>query len=222
MGGIYILCEWTMRFSVINVLWLIFNLPIVYILISILFAEQTSNVYVLLPFLIVFMPLLFYPATTAMFASVRDWVLNKDSNGLIINYLRYYKENYKNSFIAGIILTGLWLIWAVDYYYFSRENIVLMFAFIIMGTILFVCTMNFFSITAHFQMKLTAILKNSLLITIGSPLLSFSILLSSGIILLMSFRTFPYFIPFFTWSLLAFLSFSAFYRLYSKLIRIEK
>ncbi|MFC4023913.1 YesL family protein [Oceanobacillus longus] len=217
MSGLYVLSEWMMRFSVINVLWLFFNLPIVFIVVSIMFVERISNIFLLLPPLIVFMPLLFFPATTAMFASVRDWIMDKDDKGLIKSYWRYYKENYKKSLFGGMILTVLWFVWGVDYYYFSQENIILMFSFVIMGALLYVYTMNFFSVTVHYEMRLGAILKNSLLITLGSPILFFTVLLMNGIILLTSFNTVQFLIPFFTWSLLAFVSFSAFYRLYIKI-----
>lgn len=206
-----------MRFSVINLIWLLFNLPIIFIVVSMLFADQLNNLYLLLVPLIIFLPVLLFPATAAMFASVRDWVMGKENRGLIKTYWNYYRDNYKQSLLGGIILTSVWVIWGLDYYYFSQENIILMFTFVILGLILFIYTMNFFSIIAHYNIGIGTMLKNTLLITIGSPLLSLSILISSGIILILSSRLW-FLMPFFTWSILAFISFSAFYRLYIKLI----
>ncbi|WP_249870287.1 YesL family protein [Oceanobacillus saliphilus] len=221
IGGLYVLSEWIMRFSVINLLWIFFNLPIVFIVVSILFAEQMSNVSILLPLLLVITPFLFFPATAAIFATVRDWIIDndKENDGLIRSYWRYYKENYRKSLLGGTFLTILWLIWGVDYYYFSQVSIILMFAFVIMGAVLFVYTINFFSVAVHYNMKLGSILKNTLYVTIGSPLLFFTILLGNGLLLIMSFNTIHFLLPFFTWSLLAFISFSAFYRLYLSLTR---
>lgn len=206
-----------MRFSVINLIWLLFNLPIIFIVVSMLFADQLNNLYLLLVLLIIFLPVLLFPATAAMFASVRDWVMGKENRGLIKSYWNYYRDNYKQSLLGGIILTSVWVIWGLDYYYFSQENIILMFTFVILGVILFIYTMNFFSIIAHYNIGLGTMLKNTLLITIGSPLLSLSIFVSSGIILILSSRLW-FLMPFFTWSILAFISFSVFYRLYIKLI----
>ncbi len=206
-----------MRFLVINLIWLLFNLPIIFIVVSMIFADQLNILYLLLVPLVILLPILLFPATAAMFASVRDWVMGKENRGLFKSYWNYYRVNYKQSLLGGIILTTIWAIWGLDYYYFSQENIILMFAFVILGVILFSYTINFFSIIAHYDMGLGTMLKNTLLITIGSPLLSFSILISSGLILIISSKVW-FLMPFFTWSILAFISFSAFYRLYIKLI----
>jgi uncharacterized membrane protein YesL len=216
MGGLYRICEWIMRFSVINLLWFAFNIPIAYIVLNIFFINEIENMVLFLIPLTILLPVLFFPATTAMFASARDWVM-KEENTSIREYWKYYKENYQKSLFGGLILTGIWAIWAVDYYYFSRENIIIMFAFLIMGIILFVFTINFFSVISHYHLKLLAALKNTLIITIGSPVLFFTILISSGIILYMTLNVFPLLFPFFTGSLVAYLSFSAFYRFYLKL-----
>ncbi|WP_044476728.1 YesL family protein [Oceanobacillus massiliensis] len=216
INGMYMVSEWVMRFSVINLLWLFFNLPILFIAASMFFADQLSYLYILLPLFILLLPVLFFPATAAMFASVRDWVMAKEKTGLIISYWTYYRENYKKGLLGGLFLTAVWGVWAVDYYYFSEKNIILMFAFVIIGVVLFVYTINFFSVIAHYNMSLRAILKNTLLITIGSPLLFITVMIGSGIIFLMSSRVW-FLMPFFSWSILAFISFSAFYRLYLKL-----
>ncbi|WP_245843936.1 YesL family protein [Oceanobacillus rekensis] len=216
-NGLYMISEWVMRFLVINLIWLLFNLPIIFIVVSMIFADQLNILYLLLVPLVILLPILLFPATAAMFASVRDWVMGKENRGLFKSYWNYYRVNYKQSLLGGIILTTIWAIWGLDYYYFSQENIILMFAFVILGVILFSYTINFFSIIAHYDMGLGTMLKNTLLITIGSPLLSFSILISSGLILIISSKVW-FLMPFFTWSILAFISFSAFYRLYIKLI----
>jgi uncharacterized membrane protein YesL len=212
-GGFYRICEWIMRFTVINLLWIVFNIPIVFILINILVVEQTGVLVFLLVPLIILLPLLFFPATSAMFASARDWVI-KDEGTSIRQYWKYYKENYKKSLLGGVVLTGVWTIWAVDYYYFSKENIIFMGIFLIMGMVLFIFSINFFSVISHYHLKLLPALKNALVITVGSPKLFLTILIGSSIILFFSLHEFRLLLPFFTGSLIAYLSFSAFYRFY--------
>lgn len=216
MGGLYRLCEWIMRFAVINILWLVFNLPIVFILLNLLFVEHTGVMILLFFPLILLLPILFFPATTAMFASTRNLVMKEEGTS-IRQYWGYFKENYKKSFIGGIILTGVWTVWAVDYYYFSKENIILMGIFFIMAVVLYVFTINFFSVISHYHLKLLSALKNAMIITVGSPVLFLTILISSGITLYISIFVFKFVLPFFTGSLIAYLSFSAFYRFYLKL-----
>jgi uncharacterized membrane protein YesL len=221
MGGLYRICEWIMRFTIINVLWVVFNIPIVFIVLNMLFMEQKGAIAFSLVPLIILLPLLFFPATTAMFASARDWVMEEDTVS-IRKYWRYYKENYIKSLVGGLVLTGAWTIWAVDYYYFSKENIILMGIFLLMGILLFVFTINFFSILSHYHMKLLTALKNALFLTIGSPVLFLTILISNGILLYLSLNVFWFMLPFFSGALMAYLSFSAFYRYYLKVVDLEK
>ena len=71
------------------------------------------------------MPLLFFPATTAMFASVRQWVMQGTISPLLKSYWGYYKENYKKSFLGGLILTAAWAVLIADYYYFVNKSTLL-------------------------------------------------------------------------------------------------
>jgi len=217
LGGLYEITEWIMKFAVVNLLWIIFNLPIILMIINLFFMEQIEEILFLMIPIIILIPLVFFPATTAMFAMVRGWIVKDEGTDQFIKrFWRYYRENYKRSVLSGLILTGVWLVLAVDIYYFSDKNIMMLFLFIIMGIILFVFTVNYFSITVHYHMKLKPSFKNAFLLTIGSPLLFAAVALSSGAVLYVSFNIFKYLIPFLTGSLIAYLSFSAFYRSYLK------
>ena len=217
MGGLYVITEWIMKFSVVNLLWIIFNLPIVFLLLNLLFVQRIEELLFLMIPIIILIPLLFFPATTAMFAMVRGWIVkDEESTHLIRLFWGYYKENYKRSVVSGLLLTVAWVVWAADIYYFFDENIIMLLLFIIMGIILFVFTINFLSITVHYHMKLQPSLKNTLLITIGSPILFAAVAISSGVVLYISLNVFKFLLPFLTGSLIAFLSFSAFYRNYLK------
>jgi uncharacterized membrane protein YesL len=219
MGALYTLSEWIMKFSITNLLWILFNLPIVYLLFTILFMEQLEVVFILLIPVILLMPFVFFPATTAMFAMVRDWIIKDEGiNQLIKKYWGYYKENYKRSVGNGFLLTAAWVIWAADVYYFYEKNTAMMILFIIMGILLLVFSINLFSVTVHFHLKFSTSLKNALLLTIGSPILFIAVAMSSGLVIYVSFNVFRFIIPFLTGSLIAFLSFSAFYRNYLKLL----
>lgn len=217
MGGFYGVSEWIMRFSVINLLWFFFNFPIVLIVVNSFIMTQPVSLFILLTPIGLLAPFLFFPATAAMFASVRDWILERESNSLIKAYWKYYKENYKKSMLAGLLFTGIWAIWVADYYYLSQNNIIFMFVFLLLGIVLFTATLNFFSLLAHYQMSLRSLLKNTLVVTLGSPLLLITVAIGSGIILYGSVNGPWFLIPFFSGSLIAFISFSAFYRLYVRL-----
>ncbi|BAC14518.1 hypothetical conserved protein [Oceanobacillus iheyensis HTE831] len=214
MGNIYTICEWIMRFSVTNLLWVLFNIPLIFIGLSILFMNSIQDAIILIPFLLLCFPFCLFPATSAMFALVRDWIIDQEKSSIIGSYWIYYRDNYKQSMQAGWIFGLIWIVWAVDYYYFQKENTVLMFAFLIMGLILYVFTLLFFSVIVHYDLGWKTLLKKAFILTVGSPALFFSIMIVTGIILLVSIQTLPIIIPFFTGSLIAFITFSAFYRLF--------
>ncbi|UOQ94479.1 DUF624 domain-containing protein [Halobacillus shinanisalinarum] len=216
MGGFYVISEWIMRFSLSNLLWALYNLPIGLLLLSLLYLENNAGVLYLTVPLIVLLPFLFFPATTALFAKAREWVRKEEDPGNARTFFNYYKENYKTSFFGGLIFVIIWGVLVADIYYFSSRNELLMNLFMIMGILIFVWMLNFLSVIVHYDMKIGALFKHSFLITIGSPLLFVAVAISSGIILYISLYMFPLLIPLFTGSLLSFLSFSAFYRLHMK------
>ncbi|WP_226037805.1 YesL family protein [Aquibacillus saliphilus] len=217
MGGFYKVSEWIMRFSVVNLLWILFNLPIVFIVSSMFFAEESGEKIILSIPLLLLAPLLFFPSTSALFASVRDWLLKKEGKSLVKTFWNYYRENYKKSLLGGLFLTSMWVIWVVDYYYLKEISVIFMFTFILLGVVLYVYSINFFSVLVHYDIKLRKVLKNTFLITIGSPTLFFAVFISSGMILYISLKGPLFLIAFFSGSLIVFLSYSAFHRLYLKL-----
>ncbi|GGC83346.1 hypothetical protein GCM10007216_12450 [Thalassobacillus devorans] len=218
MGGLYVVSEWIMRFSLVNLQWVVFNLPIALLLISMLYVEKTEDLFYLAVPLILLVPVLFFPATTAMFAKTREWVREAEEERESRKYVSYYKENYMTSLLAGFVFVALWGVWLADIYYFSDRNQVIMNLFVVMGILLFIFTVNFFSVSAHYNMKLRGLLRQAFFITVGSPLLFLAVSVTSGIVLYISLYVFPIIIPLFSGSLLAFLAFSAFYRLYLKII----
>ncbi|WP_075037237.1 YesL family protein [Halobacillus dabanensis] len=216
-GGLYTVSEWISKFSLTNLQWALFNLPVALLLLSVLNIGDRQELWYLLPPLVLLLPFIFFPATTALFAKARDWVRKDHKETADRSYISYYKENYQNSWKAGIVLTVLWVVLALDLYYFSTANSLFMNIFLILGILLFVYTINTFSVLVHFDMNVRSVVKKSFLITFVSPVLFITVAISSGFILAISLYIFPLIIPIFTASIIAFLAFSAFYRLYLKL-----
>ncbi|MCM3442581.1 YesL family protein [Metabacillus halosaccharovorans] len=217
VGGLHYLSVWIMRLGMINILWFLSNLPIMIISFILLFAEDMGVVLVLCLLLFILAPIMLFPSTAALFSSVREWlVMKEDQPPLFSGFIRFYKENYKKSFVAGCIMSLLWMIWLVDYYYFSQKNVILFMVFLMMGIMLFVVTINYFSVNAHYNMTVLGTLKNALILTVGRPILTVIIVLSSLLIGYTSLVKVPPLIPFFSMSLIAFISFSSFYSYYLK------
>lgn len=211
-GTLYVYAEWLMRFSAANILWFIANLPLLFVLFSVYLNGFTEGfVWYLLPIAGLF-PAVLVPSTIALFATVREWIIQKDQPSITKAYLFHAKANYRKSLFSGIFLMGIWLVWLVDFYFFKAANgfFGLLFAFI--GLFLFVCTLNFFSLSAHFDMTQRSLMKNAFYVTIGNPLLSLFILASNLAVFYVSTAKLLFLLPLFAASISAYLSFLAFYR----------
>ncbi|MBD8069608.1 YesL family protein [Bacillus sp. PS06] len=221
IGGFHRLSEWIMRFSVSNILWILCNLPIVLLIVVIKYGLQSTSLLHLIIPIGILAPFVFFPATTALFASVRDWMIKDKDRPLVKQYLLYYRENYRNSVLVGLILTVIWCVWLSNLLYYQTENTILFFAFCVFGILLYVVTINVFSIMSHFQLKLVRLLRMAFVTTIGKPLLTLMIFVINVLFIYGSLVA-PLFVTlFFSISLLAFLSFSIFYKLYLRVISGE-
>ena len=101
MGTLYSFTEWFVKFTVTNIIWFILNIPIALIVLNIIMSD-IGSLYYALP-LILLVPLLFFPSTVALYATVRSWIINRNENvKLIRNYFKHFKGNYIKSFFSGI------------------------------------------------------------------------------------------------------------------------
>lgn len=218
MGGIHRIAEWFMNFTIVNIIWFIINLPITLIVLSSLFNDSRGGMIIqMMPVLLLF-PILLFPSTVAMFAVTRDWLLEKEQNSLIKTYFSYFKDSYKTALLSGAGWGMIWVIWIMDLYFFSKENDLLTTIFIIIGILLFVMNMNFFSLTSHYRMRVRELFKNSFFLTFGMPKLSVILLIVNILIIYISTKVWFLF-PFFSGSICVFLSFYAFYQF---TLKVEK
>mgnify|MGYP001385366465 CR=1 FL=1 len=223
MGGFYRISEWIMRFSVTNLLWVVFNIPVLFLATGLLGAETSDQIHFVFLLIAIVAPFVLFPATAAMYSVVRKWVMGDADVPLVKTFWRGYKENYKQSMLGGLIIVPLWIIYYIDFIFYAIEiSSILRYLFIVLGVILLAFTFNFFSMTVHFHMKFWALLKNSALISIGKPLISAGIVIVNGVILYISFTSFTFLLPFFTASLSAYFSFLGFYHIYNKAQQIKE
>src|SRR5690625_821087 len=171
MGSFYHISEWVMRFLVTNLLWFIFNLPIVYLAVHLIMVENMSELVMVTITIAVLMPFIFIPATVAMFAVTRKWVMKEIDIPIIRSFWSYYKENYLRSMLGGLILDVIWIIYVLDYYYFmvlnseSYSSTLLFFLsilFLIVFAFLVAFTFNFISYTVHIHERLFKTLKDKI------------------------------------------------------------
>ncbi|RKN85012.1 DUF624 domain-containing protein [Paenibacillus ginsengarvi] len=228
MGGLYRISEWIMRFSAINVLWVICSSPVLiggfFIWTSPAMFEDpnlaSSFIRTIILYCAILSPFTLFPATAAMFAVARKWVMGDTDVALLKTYFRSYKENYKQSMFSGLFFVLLSVLLYVNYTFYLRQSgtlSLLSVLFVVLAFILAAAVLHHFSIMVHFHMKFWQIVKNSFLITIGNPVMTIFLLVCSGIILYVSLTKFTFLIPFFMASLIAFVSFWTFYRIYDRM-----
>ncbi|WP_166242414.1 YesL family protein [Paenibacillus turpanensis] len=210
MGGLYRISEWIMRFSTINLLWVICSIPIFYLLVSGVMAQTTDQLISVLILMAILSPFTLFPATSAMFVVVRKWVTGNEDVPLFKTYFRGYKENYVASMLGGIIYVVLSVIMVINYrFYIGQEGTLeyLSILFVALGVVLMASLFTFFCIQVHLHMKLLHVLKNSILLTVGQPIRTIMTILTNGFILYLSFFQFTFLIPFFMGTLIAYTTF---------------
>lgn len=210
MGLFIRMSEWIFRFTTANILWLVFNIPVIYLLLNIFLVTSFQDLAILGITLLIVVPFIFFPATTAMFGLIRKWSRGEDV-AIFKSYLTYYKTNYGYSVLGGFIISIVLVVIIIDYYYlvtyYSFSSSLLLLLVI---NFIVVYSLHFFSLTVHIDMKFLGILKNALWITLGKPIQSLSLGIVSFLIIFISFEVVTFVIPFFMGSLIAFIAYFCF------------
>ncbi|MCD8510233.1 MAG: DUF624 domain-containing protein [Bacillus sp. (in: Bacteria)] len=209
--ALQVIADWVMRLSIANMLWVGMNVPILFLLFLMYLSPSTEAVLLLAVPLVILLPVLFFPATTAVFAMARDWIVKKEETNLLKGFWVNLRKNYKASLLSGMILTLIWVVWILDYFFVRELHDILAVVMIGLGVLLFIYTVHFFSMAVHYHMTKRQLFKNTFFVTVGSPLLAVVILFICLSVFFINMR-FMVLIPFFSLSVVAFLSFFAFYR----------
>ncbi|MFC0472757.1 YesL family protein [Halalkalibacter kiskunsagensis] len=151
-------------FFLLNILWLIMCIPIITI----------------------------FPATAAMFAVVRQWIRKEDSSNVFKPFFLYFKENFKQSFVIGVI----WVI--LSYLIILNIRMLptiestalksMMFPLLLIFCIFFVLTSLFlFPVLVHYKLPLTGVLRNAFLLSVSKLQVSLLCVLFVGAAMLLFF-----------------------------------
>lgn len=216
-----------MRISGSNLLWLVCSLPFLFFAFSAFFIPggwgfAAFNMWIMA----ILAPFTFFPATSALFSVTRKWVMGEADVGIIKTYFKGYKENYKQSMFGGIFYTLLTVIMIVDYQMYMKEfNNNLQFigiVILVFLVVLLVSLFHFFSMVAHYYLKVTQLIKNAILLTILKPFRMLSTVICTGVLVFLTIR-FPWLIFFGLASLTALVAFFNFYAAYNKVQeKVEK
>lgn len=213
-GVFYTMSEWIMRFSGINLLWFLISLPFFILFVTVEMSSPAGLAFFGVAGWL-FATFLFFPATAVVFSVTRDWIVEEDYSSIAKKYFSHLKTDYKENAKMGAVFALVWLVWYYGYFYTEQNS--LAFLFMVTGLALFIYTVNFLSISSHYRMSAAAKAKNAFFLSAGRPLTSLFIAAGSAVIVWLSTTQLLWLFPLLTCSMIAFLSFSAFYRVTQKI-----
>jgi uncharacterized membrane protein YesL len=219
--GINKFLEWSMRFAILNLLWVAFNLPISFLVAT---MALTNSLYVItINWIIIgiMAPVVFFPATTAMFGVVRRWTLKDFDISITSSYWRYYKENYLRSVLGGSILTILWFILALDIYFLYMKSVMLTVIFAVISVFLFVATNYFFATLVHNKLNILTTFKNALIFTVFHPIRNMAFGIVNCMFIYLSLTKFTFLLPFFFGSIIAYVAFYQYNKKFEKIQHLK-
>lgn len=207
--------EWFMNFLQLNGLWLLFNFPIVYLLLDIIFRDSIDEIIVLLLAIFILIPFLFFPATTAMFAIVRRWIMKRPVGHLFSSFLRYYRENYLRSLIGSLIFMPIYFIWVWNFLIADIPYGTATFYFyIIILFIIISLTCYYFSDIVHFNIRLRDSLHKIIFMAIFYFPYTLGAAAASLIVGALLYAIHPLVLLLFGGSLISYIYFFAYYQIY--------
>lgn len=215
-GVFYAMSEWIMRFSGVNLLWFLLSLPFLLLFVTVEMSSRAGLVFFGAAAWL-FASFLFFPATATVFSVIRDWIVEEDYSSISKKFFKHLKSDYKMNAKTGMIFSILWLVWYYGSFYTVADKSSGAFIFLILGIALFIYTVNFLSINAHYHMSSKQKGINAFFLSAGRPLMGLFIAVSSFVLLWLSTTQLLWLIPLLTCSMTAFLSFSAFYRTAQKI-----
>lgn len=209
--------EWLMRLVWINTIWLLFNIPVVYLLLDIVFRNSAEEAFTLLIFVIVLIPFLSFPATTAMFALMRRWIMGKGTNRLFSHYWKFYKQNYFRSIIASIPFMLLWFLWVMNYRFTIVEvGSLIFYVYLFVAIIFFTLTNYSFADRVHFEIGLFASLQKTVFMTIFYIHYTLGAACATIIVVGLLYVVHPILLVLFVGSTISYIYFFAYYQIYLK------
>jgi uncharacterized membrane protein YesL len=199
MKGILSVSEWVMRLVYVNILWIVFTLLGLVIL-------------------------GFFPATTAMFAIVRRWVMKEE-----LPVFKTFWTTYKSEFLKSNLL-GL-LIIVFGFFMYSNIKIVeattvpllkLVYIPNVICILIYSLTLLYiFPVFVHFDVGLKDVVKNAIVLMTVNPIATFTMAVLTSLFYFILYQ-FPGLIPFFSGSVPAFLLMFFCSHVFTKILHEQK
>lgn len=160
----------------LNLLWAIVSWPVLFLMIQIGVTSEPEALQILLPLLFLFMPIILFPGLQALISSVREGLREPALSGPI-HFFKHYKNSYKNSFLIGVIYTGL-IVLCTGLIYFSLNGppILSLIALVLLFYVIMTAVITLF-IDAHYDMTIRWKLKQGIYFIMKHALFSIGLVI---------------------------------------------
>lgn len=220
---LYQMLNWGTRFMMANILWLGYNLPIIYIIFVSLTVRTMDELYHLVYVILFLLPFIFFPATTALYAVVRQWVIGNREKKTISFFWMAYKENYLRSMIVGCLFTGFSVIWVINYQLAQIEfKSGMFYVYFVITIFLFAIVNAFCADTVHLKLKFGASLKKSVIIGLLFPHYTISTIGVSGVGLYILYQIHPVVFFLYCGVIPVIVGFYGYYHLYKRALKLQE
>lgn len=207
--------EWIMFFLLVNLIWLLFNFPVVYLGVSMLFVQTTEELQSIIIWVLVLLPIIFMPATTAMFAVVRRKIAGTYEGRLVYFFWKYYKENFKRSMLGSLVIIPIWSLWLINFLLSGIQMGTAAFYMYIIATCFLLSFTNYFlSDTVHFSLKLFSSLKKAFIMSVAYSHYTIGLAITCFLFTAIIYYIHPLLLILFSGSTIAFLYFWGYYRIF--------
>lgn len=163
-NGLYNFCQWITRLVYVNILW---------------------GLFMILGFIIFG----FFPATTAMFAVVRKWIMGDVELPVFTTFWTIYKKEFWKSNLLGLIFCISAYVLYIDYLFLqgtmSGLSKIISFPLLLLTLLYLLMLLYVFPIYVHYDIKVWQVFKNSLLLMLLNPLITIVMLIGCIIIYLL-------------------------------------
>lgn len=195
VNGFYRLSEWIMRFAYVNLLWVAFTL------VGLVFFG-------------------FMPATTAMFAVVRKWVMGDKDIKIFTVFWKTYRKDFVKANVLGYLLFIIGYLLTIEFQILRAQSsvtyLIASYGVVALFILLFIIVMYFFPIFVHFNLKPLQYLKWPFVIGIIHPILTIFLFVAVGLLYYVTFKTIPALLFFFGGSVTAFILMWGSYKTFPK------
>lgn len=152
-GKIYQISDWIIKLIYVNVLWIAFTVIGLFV-----FG--------------------FFPATAAMFAVIRKWIVQEEKDIPVFQtFILHYKKDFLQANLIGMIVMalGFFLYFDLRFFQSSSQPFLNMLSFFIytLFFIFFIFSLYLFPIFVHYELKTMEYLKYSIILAIARPVQTF-------------------------------------------------